>query len=125
NPFAPSSTANLQVLCVNPAAPGGGAAPLDPYYPTRGLSRLVGPGADRGAASTAWVAYPGQYTGECRSTDGATWLQATPAGGTTDPRPLVGNDLGPAWGLHTVDVNIALGNLVELVRREAAAYRTR
>jgi hypothetical protein len=35
----------------------------------------------------------------------------------------VGPTLGPTWGLHLVDVNIALGDLVALVRAEAAAYR--
>ncbi len=28
----------------------------------------------------------------------------------------------PPWGLHLVDANIELGNLITLVRREAAAY---
>jgi hypothetical protein len=31
--------------------------------------------------------------------------------------------LGPTWGLHVVDVNLALGNLVALVGDEAASYR--
>jgi len=35
----------------------------------------------------------------------------------------VGQTLGPTWGLHLVDVNIALGNLVNLTRSEVAAYR--
>jgi hypothetical protein len=30
--------------------------------------------------------------------------------------------IGPAWGLHLFDVNIALGNLVSLVGTESAAY---
>jgi hypothetical protein len=29
---------------------------------------------------------------------------------------------GPRWGLHVYDVNIALGNLVGLVRDQAAAF---
>jgi len=29
----------------------------------------------------------------------------------------------PTWGLHLVDVNIALGNLVALVGSQSAAYR--
>ena len=28
----------------------------------------------------------------------------------------------PAWGLHVDDPNLALGNLVDLVQSEAAAY---
>jgi hypothetical protein len=33
--------------------------------------------------------------------------------------------IGPTWGLHLVDVNIALGNLVSLVGREGVAYARR
>ena len=35
------------------------------------------------------------------------------------PSPL------PSWGLHTVDVNLALGNLVDLVGRQARRYASR
>jgi hypothetical protein len=34
----------------------------------------------------------------------------------------VSQTLGPTWGLHLVDVNIALGNLVSIVGDESAAY---
>ncbi len=30
--------------------------------------------------------------------------------------------LGPTWGLHLVDVNIALGNLVTLVGEQGTAF---
>lgn len=40
-----------------------------------------------------------------------------------DRRPRVTDTLGPQWGLHGDDVNLALGNLVGIVAREEAAYR--
>jgi hypothetical protein len=40
-----------------------------------------------------------------------------------DPRPLVTAALGPDWGYHLDDVNLALGNLVSDVAREEAAYK--
>jgi hypothetical protein len=40
-----------------------------------------------------------------------------------DPRVIVGQTLGPTWGLHLVDVNIALGDLVNLTRSQVAHYR--
>ena len=45
-------------------------------------------------------------------------LEITPLGGaqTATPSP------DPTWGLHLVDANIELGNLVTLVRRQAAAF---
>ena len=44
-------------------------------------------------------------------------------GGARDRRPLLTHLRDPALGLHVLDVNIALGNLVQLVRDEAAPYR--
>lgn len=32
--------------------------------------------------------------------------------GPGDSRPVVSDTLGPAWGFHGADVNLALGNLV-------------
>jgi hypothetical protein len=52
-----------------------------------------------------------------------TWLQVTDIGGPTDTRPRTRGSLPPTWGLHLGDVNLALGNLVDLVRQQAAAYR--
>jgi hypothetical protein len=42
-----------------------------------------------------------------------------------DPRPIVTERIGPDWGLHLYDVNLALGNLVDVVRRQAKAYARR
>jgi hypothetical protein len=121
-----TSSAGLQVLCVNPADLSGSTAPLDPYFPTR--STATGLGDLSGLAPpelpTPWVSEPDLYSGQCRSQGGATWLQVSAPIHAGDPRPVVGQTLGPTWGLHLVDVNIALGNLVELTHTEAAAYQS-
>jgi hypothetical protein len=121
NPFATTSGVPTQILCVNPTAPGGGTAALQPYFPTGNLSSLLGKAAPSFKVSTPWIAFPNEYSAHCENAGGASWLQVDLVGGTADPRPRVTAST-PAWGLHTVDVNIALGNLVELVRSEAAAY---
>jgi len=36
---------------------------------------------------------------------------------------VVSQVLGPTWGLHLVEMNIAMGNLVDLVREQASAYK--
>ena len=108
-----SATAGLQVLCTNPADLAAGMAPLDPYFLTGGSATSV---------ATPWVAFPGRYTGTCTTADGATWLQVDTVQTPGDTRPVFTPTLGPAWGLHLVDVNIALGDLVSLVGSEAAAY---
>jgi hypothetical protein len=102
-----------QVVCTNPAALGGtGSAPLTPYFVSSAA-----------ATGEPWVTYPGLYTGACESVGGATWLQITARAG--DGRPVVTPTLGPTWGLHLNDVNLALGNLVNDVTAEEVAYSSR
>lgn len=113
------SGAGEQVLCTNPGALGGGVAALDTYLPTTGSFGLLGAIAGLPQAATPWVAYPGRYRAQCEQKDGASWLDVTPA---NDARPLLQAYLEPQWGLHLYDVNIALGNLVQLVGTEAHAY---
>jgi hypothetical protein len=110
------------VLCVNPAAPGGGTGTLQPYFPTGAVADYLGAGAPGASASTPFVSYPDEYSGRCVSSGGATWLQVDRIGGAAERRPALNVGSSPRWGLHTVDVNIALGNLIDLVRSEAAAY---
>ena len=43
--------------------------------------------------------------------------------GAERSRPTVTESLGPLWGYHLVDVNIALGNLVHDVAVEETAFR--
>lgn len=114
-----------RVVCTDPTRLSGGDDRLDPYVPTDrlapdgGLTRAL-PAPD-GAA--AFVTYPGAATAECRSEGGADWLQVTPVPGA--PLPEIDVELPPSWGLHAVDVSVALGDLVELVRRQAQAWRAR
>ena len=122
NLFAGLPSVPLQVLCVNPTAPAGGSGGLRPYIPTTGLALLVGRTAAP-TADTPFVGYPGQYTAHCQTADGATWLQVDRTGGGPNRLAAALPSLNPSWGLHAADVNIALGNLVDLVGSEAAAYR--
>ena len=87
-----------------------------------GRQRPAAPGA---AGLRAWRRYTGLYSGRCISANGANWLQVTDVAGATDPRPRLTENLGVAWGLHNYDVNLALGNLVPLVERQARAYLKR
>ena len=105
------------VLCTDPAALGGGSAPLLSWFPA--TRRRIG----GTLVTTPWVAYPGLYTSSCQSTGGATWLQVTVAAGSADPAPRVTELLGPIWGYHQNDVSLGLGNLVADVAAEEAAYQ--
>ena len=72
---------------------------------------------------TPWVTFPGRYTAQCEQSGGASWLQVTATPAPADPRPTVSATLGPAWGYHLDDVNLALGNLVTDVGLEEGAFR--
>jgi Protein of unknown function (DUF3089) len=118
------SARGQQVACVNPGAPGGGTSALVPFFRTDPFPGPVGLGApSQYKAATPWVELPKLYTATCKTVGNATWLQIDDVGGPGDARPRVRDVLGPTWGLHLFDVNLAAGNLVDLVRHEAAAYR--
>lgn len=119
NPSGSTITAasHLQVLCTNPAALGGGTGSLEPYFPAASQPTA--------GVSTPWVTFPDHYTATCEDRGGASWLQIDTTAVAGDHRPVVTQSLGPRWGLHLVDVNLALGNLVQLVRQQAAAYGQR
>jgi len=113
----------LQVLCTNPAHLKG-AGMLQPYLRTSPFPGPIGAvSGDPPSAQTPWVEYPNLYTARCEQSNDVTWLQVTDIGGPTDARLRTRGSLPPTWGLHLGDVNLALGNLVDLARRQAAAYR--
>jgi hypothetical protein len=116
---------NDEVLCVNPSllVQSSHAGPLLRYESTEPFPGLLGEYVKAPKASTPWVAYPGQYTGQCEHANGATWLQLTDVGGPQDKREQIEEVLGPLWGTHLEDVNVALGNLVGLTAIEAGAYQ--
>jgi hypothetical protein len=111
------ANAKLQVLCVNPASVSGGTGTLQPYATTGSVLGSIGSGR-----KTPWVESTDQYSARCQSAGGATWLQVSVIHHASDTRPSVSQTLGPAWGLHLYDVNLALGNLVSLVASQAKAY---
>jgi hypothetical protein len=123
--FGRTRTPGMQVLCTNPAALGGGSGTLDPIFPSQPFApgtllsagiRILGYPLPR--ATTPWIAVPGSYTASCSSEAGANVLRIAPRGGA----PALRASPDPTWGLHLADGNIALGNLVGLVRSQARAW---
>jgi hypothetical protein len=116
-----SENVNLQVLCVNPASPGGRTGQLESYSRTTPFPGPLGPAfGPPPPAATPWVEYPHLYTAKCKTANGATWLQIIDTGTPSDQRERVRD--APGYGLHVADVNIALGNLLDLVHTQAAKY---
>jgi pimeloyl-ACP methyl ester carboxylesterase len=112
-----TTTTGVHVVCVNPAALAGGSGLLEPYFALTSQQRAAA------GVKTLWVEYPDLYSARCQSTGGATWLQVTDVGTASDQRPRITETLGPTWGFHLDDVNLALGNLVGDVRAQEQAYQ--
>lgn len=78
---------------------------------------------------TPFVSLPGLITSRCTSNENATYLEVTvhpdPAGkraGDFSGDLVMGPNVAANWGLHLVDVNLAMGDLVQIVGRESKAY---
>jgi hypothetical protein len=104
--------------CVNPAAPGGGRAVLTPYMRSAGITA-----PDGGRITTPWVSLRDGIAGECVQREGFSYLEIGPAqdGDPRHPEQVIRHV--PGWGLHLSEVNLTMGNLLDLVRSQAAAFR--
>ena len=119
--FGRDASPTTHVLCVNPSTPGSTTATaVTPLFPTA-LMRFVGASGNV-TAKTPWIAFPDQYTAQCKRSGNASWLQITSTHVPGDHRPVVRPLLGPGWGLHLTDVNIALADLVRVVGDESHAF---
>ena len=126
--FGRTKVAGDQVLCTNPAALSGGAAKVDPIFPSQPFApgTVIASGiallkVTQPMASTEWVSEPGAYRAQCSSAGGANVLRVTPLGGAQTPSPSP----TPPWGLHLLDAQVELGNLLTVVRGEATAFVAR
>ncbi len=125
--FARTTETNREILCTNPASLGGGSGllttitPSAPFAPgtsiAAGISLL---GFPQLQSSRRWIEIDGAYRARCVRSGGATSLQVSAVGGAPDLKPSP----TPGWGLHLVDANLALGDLVDLVKIQGRAWRS-
>jgi hypothetical protein len=121
--------------CVNPAALGGGAGPLHAYMTNS--EQIVADAARKGPEwvkdkpiKTPFVSVPGLLSAECKTTaDGFNYLSVHINADPADPRTddiagdvVVFGQVQKNWGLHLIDVNLAMGNLVDLVGSQGGAW---
>lgn len=119
--------------CTNPAALGGGSGLLHAYLSSR--SRTGSPPetfawvTPKKEIQTPFVSLPGLLTGQCVSNKYGAYLEITVRGDPRDPRTddipgdvLVGGRIQADWGLHLIDVNVAMGNLIDILKEQAKAY---
>ena len=126
--FGRADEPGLETLCANPAALRGGTAPLNTVYPSEPFAPGTTIGLATGAvgspvmdASTPFYEFRGAYSGTCTRADGANTLQIADAPGAPHLNPIP----DATWGLHLADANLALGNQVDLIARQAKRYLRR
>lgn len=133
--FGRVSEEGMEAACTNPAALAGGSGQLRAYL--TGQGSLIASGApqkhqwvkDGAAVETPFVSVPGLLSAECASNEHASFLKITVNADPDDPRADdIPGDLAmlgkpqPNWGLHLVDVNLTMGNLLEIVGQQSKAF---
>jgi len=133
--FGQSKSAGMMAACVNPAALGGGNGELEAYMPTARVGLSMQPPVEwvKGGPpiTTPFVKVPGLLTGECVNDAHGSYLAVAVNADPADPRTddiigdVVGRDgkIDDKWGLHLIDMNLTMGNLVDIVGAEAQAWR--
>jgi hypothetical protein len=127
---------NMVSACTNPAALGGGSGELHSYLGAKGSRIVAGVEAEPGpwvkppqAIHTPFVSVPGMLTAECVLNEKGSYLAVTVHSDPAGPRAsdivgdlVVNGEVQPDWGLHLIDVHLAMGNLIDIVRQQSKAY---
>ncbi len=120
--------------CTNPAQLAGGTNELHAYLNTQaGVSTSsVAPlkwTKTQETLETPFASVPGLLSAECVTNDGFSYLEMTVHADPSDPRAddisgdvIANGEVNAGWGLHLVDMNIGMGNLLTIVDKQTAAY---
>lgn len=129
----------MQAVCANPAALGGGSGLLNAYLSAARISTASdGPREPFDwtkppkPIETAFVKVPGLLSAECVADEHGSYLAVTvhptPGGARTNDISgdvIVNGRVLEDWGLHLIDANLTMGNLVAIVGDETKAYLAR
>ena len=126
--FGMSGDSTLVAACTNPAALGGGEAALNGYFDAGGGTALPFGPSDPWTVGGRPIATPmvrvlGLLKAQCRSNAFASYLEVSivRGPGSAASRDIQG-DLAEGLGLHLVDMEVAMGNLIDLVGQQARSY---
>lgn len=125
----------MTAACVNPAALKGGKGELHAYLSSgaNGVSTSSAPPkpwvSTGQSIDTPFVSVPGLLTGECVSNDAGSYLAITTNANPADPRTdeisgdvVANGQVLKDWGLHLIDANATMGNLIDVVAQQSKAY---
>ena len=124
----------LESVCVNPANLAGGSGELKAFLASR--DRGFGNVAPQQPwvknvpdIATPFVQVPGMLSAECTTNDIGAYLAVTVH---PDPSGIRADDFAgdvfthgkirPRWGLHVVDVELTMGNLLDLVDTQSKSW---
>jgi len=127
----------MVAACTNPAALGGGGGELRAYLAAArsGSTSSAQPKpwvTPEQSIKTPFVSVPGLLSAECVSNEKGSYLALKVHGDPADPRTdeivgdvVVNGQVQANWGLHLIDVQAAMGNLVNVVGQQAKAYQAK
>lgn len=131
-----NGAAGMEAACVNPANLTGGSGETKNYFSTRAslvagqmqsFQWLKGKTID-----TPYVSLPGLTTAACVHTGVFHYLaihvNADPASPRTSTIPgdvVIMGAIQKDWGLHLIDANLFMGNLVDIVGAESKAWKAK
>jgi hypothetical protein len=131
--FGRTEEQGMHAACVNPAELDGSGGQLKAMLPVASVHESMAdplPWTTDGALiDTPFVMLPGMLSARCVNQGGFSYLAVTIASDPADSRTdsIVGDvvtdgEAQAGWGLHLIDMNLALGNLVDIVRRQGEAW---
>ena len=125
----------MVAACTNPANLSGSSGELKAYLGSG--ATIVSTAAAKPkpwvtpeqSINTPFVSVPGLLTAQCVQNEKGSYLAVTVHGNPADPRTdeisgdvVANGQVQTNWGLHLIDVNVAMGNLVEIVGQQSKAY---
>jgi hypothetical protein len=123
--------AGMEAACTNPANLPGDWGEAKAYFGTSILqpSAPAWPWLKGKPIETPFVAVPGLITAECVRTGPFHYLairlhpkDGSPRAGDIPGDIVVGGAVLKDWGLHLIDANLFMGNLVDIVHDEGQAW---
>lgn len=133
--FGKAPSADAAIACTNPADLTGKRAVADAIFTTGGPGDSAQPmasWASNATVETPFVRTPGLISTECVSRDGFDYLAVTVNADPADPRTdtITGDVVANGtvlkdWGLHLIDMPVAMGDLLRLADSQAAAWQAK
>ena len=132
--FGKTNEQDAHAACVNPAQLDGSNGQLKAMLPVGSIHESMAPPGpwttDNAEIETPFVMLPGMLSAACVNQAGLSYLAVTLAADPLDKRTdtIVGDvvrdgKVQPAWGLHLIDMNLAMGNLVDIAKRQGAEWK--